>query len=301
MSPQHLSRPPSIGPIISVDRAAELLGTELLGVEARQSGEADVVLADVRWYLDGRSGRAAFEAGHIPGAIFVDLDTDLSDQNQSPTSGRHPFPPAGDFAASMSALGIGDDTIVIAYDDSGGGTAGRLVFMLRIIGRAATLLDGGLRAWPQQAQLGPSAPRRRQSFTAAPWPADRFADAGELGRPSARCVVLDARAADRYQGLNNAVDARPGHIPHALNAPWAANLSPDGTFKTTDELTRHYASLGVQTASSVVCYCGSGVSACNDLLALEHLGVSDTRLFVPSWSGWSADPSRPAALGTGPA
>jgi thiosulfate/3-mercaptopyruvate sulfurtransferase len=191
---------------------------------------------------------------------------------------------------------------VVAYDDSGGGTAGRLVWMLRILGREAALLDGGLRAWPAPLETGPGAVRDPVQVAVHPWPPDRFADHGAVAAAGAapEAVVLDARSAPRFAGDDATIDPRPGHIPGAANAPWAANLDPEtGRFRSAPALRERYAQLGVTDGTDVVCYCGSGVSACADLIALEHIGATRTRLYVPSWSGWSADPARPAATGDG--
>lgn len=258
------------------------------------------VVADARWYLDGRSGRAAFEAGHIPAAVFVDLDGDLTGHGQPPAAGRHPFPTPEAFAAAMGRLGIGDDIPVIAYDDSGGGTAGRLVWMLRVLGHDAGLLDGGLRAWTGDLEQGKGRSPAPATFTVRPWPNDRFAaadDTADFARdPGA--AVLDARTADRYSGETEPIDARAGHIPGAASAPWAANLDPtSGRFRAPAELAAHYAQAGARQGSTVVCYCGSGVSACADLLGLERAGIDDARLYVASWSGWSSDPERQVATG----
>jgi len=268
-----------------------------------------VVLADVRWYLDGRSGADAFRAGHIAGAVFVDMDTDLSDHHQPAVFGRHPMPSPEHFAAAMTRLGISNTTPVVAYDDSGGATAGRLVVMLRSLGHSAALLDGGLRTWPEALATGDADVRHSQSmaqstaqFTARAWPADRFATADEVAAAAARSagapVVLDARSADRFRGDSEPIDPRQGHIPGARNAPWAANVHPDtGRFRDPAELRAHYEALGVNTATGAICYCGSGVSACADVLGIELAGLGVPRLFVASWSGWSSDPTRPAAVG----
>lgn len=268
-----------------------------------------VVLADVRWYLDGRSGADAFRAGHVDGAVFVDMDTDLSDHRQPAVLGRHPMPSPEHFAAAMTRLGIGDTTPVVAYDDSGGATAGRLVVMLRSIGHSAALLDGGLRAWPEVLASGdagghhsPSASKATAQFTARAWPADRFATADEVAAAVARGagapVVLDARSSDRFRGDSEPIDPRQGHIPGARNAPWAANVHPDtGRFREPSALRAHYEALGVDAATGAICYCGSGVSACADVLGIELAGLGVPRLFVASWSGWSSDPARPAAVG----
>jgi thiosulfate/3-mercaptopyruvate sulfurtransferase len=260
---------------------------------------AGLVLADVRWYLDGRSGRDAFTAGHVPGAIFVDLDHDLSRSGPS-TAGRHPFPSPDAFSRAVGALGIGPTNPVVAYDDTGGSSSGRLVWMLRILGRPAALLDGGLGAWPGALETGSGRARTAVSVPAEPWPATRLADHDAVAAAGNRTavVVLDARAPGRYRGEDETIDPRPGHVPGALNAPWAANLDPvTKRFRPPDELRAHYRALGVVEGRDVVCYCGSGVSACVDLLALEAVGIAEGRLFAPSWSGWCADPARPAALG----
>jgi thiosulfate/3-mercaptopyruvate sulfurtransferase len=263
--------------------------------------EGSVVLADVRWYLDGRSGRAAYEAGHLPGAVFVDIEADLSSPGH-PTDGRHPLPAPEHFADAMGRLGLAADDVVVAYDDSGGATAGRLVWMLRVPGRDAALLDGGLVAWDGPVDSGPGAPRRPVTVPAAPWPRDRVAsaDATAAAARFGHAVVVDARSAERYAGTVTVIDPRPGHIPGARNAPWAANLGEDGRFLPSDTLRAKYAALGVEPGTEVIAYCGSGVSACADLLALESIGVTRTRLHPASWSGWSADASRPAATGQEP-
>jgi thiosulfate/3-mercaptopyruvate sulfurtransferase len=260
-------------------------------------GPGGVVVADVRWYLDGRDGRAAYEAGHLPGAVWVDLHHQLAARDAPATEGRHPFPSPEHFASAMGELGVGDDTIVVAYDDTGGLTAGRLVVMLRMLGREAALLDGGLNAWTGEVHQGWVAPEPT-SFTAAPWPGDRLASADDTAALAAGDgVVMDARARDRFTGEVTQIDPLPGHVPGAVNAPWAAVLGPDGRVRSIDELRAHYESLGVRDEVPTVAYCGSGVSACMNIVAMEHAGFTPPRLYVASWSGWSADPQRPAELG----
>jgi thiosulfate/3-mercaptopyruvate sulfurtransferase len=259
----------------------------------------EVVVADVRWYLDGRSGREAFIAAHVPGATFVDLEHDLSTPGE-PTDGRHPLPSPEELAAALGRLGIGEGDVVIAYDDSGGGTASRLVWMLRALGQPAALLDGGLQAWPEPTETGEGVSRPPTTVRPRPWPAHRFAGHEEIATAAEApdAVVLDARSAPRFAGEDASVDRRAGHIPGAGNAPWAGNLDPEtGRFRDAATLRQRFADLGVDEDTEVICYCGSGVSACADLLALERAGVGRTRLYVPSWSGWSADPARPAAQG----
>jgi thiosulfate/3-mercaptopyruvate sulfurtransferase len=259
----------------------------------------DAVLVDVRWYLDGRDGLAAFEAGHIPGARWVDLDHELSDAAAPPTEGRHAFPSPEQFAQAMSRLGVNDDTVVVAYDDSGGGNAARLVVMLRMLGRAAALLDGGLAAWDGPLESGPAGPATPARSTVQEWPPSRFASADETGAAAASgTAVLDARSPERFRGEVVVVDPRPGHVPGARNAPWVAVLDPStGRFRAPDALRRHYAAIGVTDTDDAIAYCGSGVSACMNVLAMELAGLRPPRLFVASWSGWSADPDRPAELG----
>jgi len=266
---------------------------------ARLQADREVVLADVRWSLDGSEGEATYLAGHLPGAVFVDLATILSGPG-APTDGRHPLPDAARFAAGLGGLGIGEDVTVVAYDQSGGASAGRLVWLLRVLGQPAALLDGGLRAW--RGPLEPGAARRLPvTRQVVPWPAARFADADEVARlardPAA--VVVDARAAARYRGEVEPIDPRAGHVPGAVNVPVDDNLAADGRLHDEDALLARWQPTGVFAADEVVAYCGSGVNAALDLLVLEHLGRPGM-LYVGSWSGWSADPDRPAATGTEP-
>jgi thiosulfate/3-mercaptopyruvate sulfurtransferase len=263
----------------------------------------DTAIVDVRWYLDGRDGRAAFEAGHLPGARWVDLDRALAAHDRPPTEGRHPFPSPEAFAAAMSDLGIGDDTTVVAYDDTGGLTAGRLVVMLRMLGHDAAVLDGGLAAWTGPLEVGAAtAPEASAHFTARPWPTHRFAAADDVADLAAGTgVVLDARVRERFTGEQALIDPRPGHVPGARNAPWSAVLDASGRIAAPDALRAHFGALGVTPerveAGGVATYCGSGVSACMNLVALEHAGLGEARLYVASWSGWAADPDRPAETG----
>jgi thiosulfate/3-mercaptopyruvate sulfurtransferase len=255
------------------------------------------VVADVRWYLDGRDGRAAYEAGHLPGAVWVDLDRQLAAHDLPAIEGRHPFPTPDQFGAAMSALGIGNGSVVVAYDDTGGLTAGRLVVMLRMVGVDAAVLDGGLANWGGSVQQGWVEPAPA-TFTAVPWPADRFASADEAAaRAASGDAVLDARSHERFTGAVTQIDPRPGHVPGARNAPWSAVLDGSGRIRPVDELLAHYEQLGVTVDEPAIAYCGSGVSACMNIVALEHAGLPPARLYVASWSGWSADPERPAELG----
>lgn len=274
----------------------------------------EVVVADVRWYLDGRSGRNAYAQGHIPGAVFVDLDRDLS-APPAPSRGRHPLPRPEEFGEAMAALGIGDADLVIAYDDSGGSIAARLWWMLDATGHQAAVLDGGLPAWRSEggaAAAGGRAPRRPleagetrrhpATFTPRPWPAGLLASADDIDRlrVDQEALVIDARAPERYSGASETIDPRAGHIPGARSAPWPGNLDPDsGRFQGRKALRDRYIALGASRAGEVAVYCGSGVTACHDVLALRVAGIP-ARLYVGSWSQWSADENRPTATGDQP-
>ncbi|RPI10981.1 MAG: sulfurtransferase [Actinobacteria bacterium] len=262
---------------------------------------AEVVVCDVRWYLDGRSGRAAYDAGHIPEAVFVDLDRDLASEPGG-TAGRHPLPDPSSFAAAMGRLGISDATTVVAYDDTGGSTAARLVWMLRVLGRHASLLDGGIAAWHSELSTDPVTPEPA-TFTSAAWPEDAIVDADGVAAAVAgeNAVVLDARAGERYRGEVEPIDARAGHVPGARSLPWADVIDPaTGRFRTPDDLRARLADVGITAGTDVIAYCGSGVTSCIDVIAVELAGYEPARLFVSSWSGWSNDPDRRVATGAEP-
>jgi thiosulfate/3-mercaptopyruvate sulfurtransferase len=247
----------------------------------------DVALVDVRYYLDGRSGRDAYEQSHLPSAVWMDLEAVLADP-PSPTRGRHPLPTPERFADGLSRAGIGAGTPVVAYDDQGGPFASRLVWLLRTLGHPAALLDGGLQAWPGALATG-AYDRALASFPQQPWPPEHFAKMDEIPRVG---LLLDARAPERYRGEVEPLDPRAGHIPGARNAPWPANLDATGRFRPAVELRQQFT--GLETP---VVYCGSGVTACHTLLALEVAGVQGARLYPGSWSQWCSDPDRPAELG----
>jgi thiosulfate/3-mercaptopyruvate sulfurtransferase len=265
-----------IDPFVSVDWLHEHSGS--------------VVVADCRWYLDGRSGRAAYDAGHIPGAVFVDLDGALTRHADPAVAGRHPLAEPADFAAAMGALGIADDDTVVAYDDAGGVIAARLVWMLRVSGHAAALLDGGLAAWGGELATAPAV-RAPVAFTASKWPADRIATIDEAAAAADGAVVIDARQRERYLGEPDGVDPRAGHIPGARSVPCRENLDDAGKVLPAAELRARF---GVDDAAEVISYCGSGVTACHNLLAMEQAGLGRGRLFPGSWSQWSRDPARAA-------
>jgi thiosulfate/3-mercaptopyruvate sulfurtransferase len=263
---------------------------------ARHLDDPAVVIADVRWYLQGRRGADTYAEGHLPGAAFVDLDRELA-ADRGP--GRHPLPDAARFAATLSRLGVTRDSIVVAYDDAGGAIAARLWWLLRYFGLPiGRVLDGGLPAWVAEGRpLTKDVPARAPAppLDLTPHP-EMVVDADAVAALPASAVVLDARAPERYEGRTEPVDARPGHIPGARNAPFAGNLA-NGRFLAPDALRARYAALGALDAPTVVAYCGSGVTACHDLLALSLAGRPDARLYEGSWSDWARDPRRPAATG----
>jgi thiosulfate/3-mercaptopyruvate sulfurtransferase len=259
----------------------------------------DAAIVDVRWYLDGRSGRGAYEQGHIPGAHFLDIDTDLS-APPSERAGRHPLPAPDTFARALGRIGIDDRRLVVAYDDTGESTAARLWWLLRAIGQPAAVLDGGIATWTSGLSSDP--PAARAVLRAPnPWPAADFVDADEVAAAAGGdIVVLDARSAARYRAGDPTVDRRPGHVPGARSAPWTENLDPTtGRFFDAATLRERYRRLGVDARTRTIAYCGSGVTACHDLLALELAGFSHTALYPGSWSAWAADEDRPAETGPG--
>jgi thiosulfate/3-mercaptopyruvate sulfurtransferase len=260
-------------------------------------GDADLVVADVRWYLDGRSGRAAYESGHLPGSVFVDLDRELSAKGAS-TEGRHPLPSPESFAEVLGRHGIRSHDAVVAYDDTGGGSAARLVWMLRRLGQPAALLDGGLGAWLGPLEGGVGIERPPCAVAPRPWPAAALAGVEEVASLAPGVVLVDARAPERFRGEIEPVDPRPGHVPGARNLPWTSVLDPwSGRFGPVEFLRARFAAVGVEAGTPVIASCGSGVSACALLLAHEHAGLGEARLFVASYSGWSNDPQRPVVAG----
>jgi thiosulfate/3-mercaptopyruvate sulfurtransferase len=263
-------------------------------------GMPSLIVADVRW-VPGGSATEAFERGHIPGAILLDADTDLAGKPFTQGPGRHPLPSPEAFASTMSRAGIGDDTTVIAYDDNSGSYAARLWWMLDALGQPAVgVLDGALAAWGGPVETGPAKQREPATFTAKPWPRELIADAGDVADAirDANAVVLDARAPERYRGDVEPIDPVAGHIPGARSAPWAGNLDPTtGRFLDPDALRKRYEALGIDDAHHAIAQCGSGLTACHDVLALRLAGLGNVRLYEGSWSDWVNDPSRPVATG----
>ncbi len=258
----------------------------------------DVRVIDLRWYLSGKGAAEAYAKGHIPGAVRIDLDQDIT-ARKGP--GRHPMPGGGQLERAMRRAGVGPDTRVVVYDDAGGSIAARLWFLLRYFGHErVAVLDGELPAWTALGgALSTEEPEVPEgSFTAGPPDGDAVLDKERVRALSetGEGVLIDARAAERYRGETEPIDARPGHIPGAVNAPWAGNLE-HGVFRTPEALRARYVSLGATGDREVVVYCGSGVTACHDLLAMNLAGLPPAKLYEGSWSDWASDPSLPAATG----
>lgn len=276
---------------------------------ALASGAPPVVL-DVRWQLGDPNGREYYRVGHIPGAVFADLDTELA-APPSPRSGRHPLPDPEALQAAARRWGISAGRAVVVYDDNGNTAAARAWWLLRWAGVAdVTILDGALAAW-QGAGLRLEAgdpedvPPGDITLTPGALPVLDADEAAELARKG---LLLDARAAERYRGETEPVDPRAGHIPGALSAPTGDNLTTAGAFLPPAELRARFASLGTALADPadpaapvvpVGVYCGSGVTAAHQIAALAIAGI-DAALFPGSWSAWSADPARPAVTGPHP-
>lgn len=275
----------------------------LIGVEelvAALSTRQPPVLLDVRWRLGGPPGQAEYQAGHLPGAHYVDLDRELAGPPGS--AGRHPLPPAGIFAAAMGRCGVQAGVEVVVYDDADGVAAARCWWLLRWFGhRKVRVLDGGYRAWRTAGQPTETGQPPATGDPAAYQPESGgmpVLDAVGAAALARSGLLLDARAAGRYRGEVEPVDPVAGHIPGAVNAPVADLLDAAGRLASPAELASHFATLGATPTARVGVYCGSGVTAAYQVLALETVGIQ-AALYPGSWSEWVADPDRPVA--TGPA
>jgi len=264
-----------------------LVTTAWLRERLSAANGAAVRVVDCRFVL-GRPGAAEelWREGHIPGAAFLDVDRDLS--SPPGAAGRHPLPSAEAFETAARRAGIGRDTLVVAYDEAAEGGAARLWWLLRHLGHEdVTVLDGGLRAWRGEGgelRAGEEA-IEPGDFEARPRTADT-ADAAELAADGAEPVLLDARAPERFRGEVEPIDPVAGHIPGAVNLPFA-ELAPDGRFLSPPELRARFEAAGVRSGDDAVAYCGSGVTACVVALAAEVAGIGQTRLYPGSWSEWS--------------
>lgn len=271
---------------------------------ARHLGDPDWVVVDCRFNLqEPAAGRRMYGEGHIPGAYFADLDQDLAGPRQ-PHLGRHPLPEIPQLERLFSGMGIGPATRVVAYDDSGGALAARLWWLLRYVGHThVSLLDGGLPAWRKaglpETRLVPEL--RTGAFHARPGSMPVLHTAEVEQRLGEGCLaLLDMRARDRYLGRTEPIDPVAGHVPGALSAPFSENLGPDGRFRPPEELKKHYDTLlATLPGRTVACMCGSGVTACHGLFALELAGLSGAHLYAGSWSEWIRSPDRPVAREAG--
>lgn len=263
--------------------------------------DPDVRIADVRWSLTGPPGAERYADGHLPGAVFLDAEDELSSPGEGP--GRHPVPSADKLARILGERGIGDEHAVVAYDDAGGSSAARLWWLFRHYGHdgRCAVLDGGIAAWTDAGLPLSTDPVRHPPARWTPGATrDDLVDTATveaaLGGPA---LLLDARAAERYRGETEPIDPRAGHIPGAVSLPWSGNLGADGRFLSADELRARYAAVGAGERPTIA-YCGSSLSATHDLLAMELAGIDGAQLYEGSWSHWSSDPERPAATGAQP-
>ena len=261
------------------------------------------VIVDCRFSLkDTKKGRKAYQTSHLPNAIYAHLDEDLSGPIVPGETGRHPLPDVDAFAAWLSAMGINNTTQVVAYDDLGGPIAARLWWMLRWLGHtSAAVLDGGWQAWTQKgypvtSEIPASTPR---VFSPTP-------DSGLVAtintiqnRSDSTSALIDARASTRFAGINEPIDPVAGHIPGALSFPFKENLEDTGHFKSPAALQHRFKALLQDTPDKqIICYCGSGVTAAHNVLALTHAGVNNVAMYPGSWSEWILDPQRPVGTGS---
>jgi thiosulfate/3-mercaptopyruvate sulfurtransferase len=284
--------------LIQVPELAGLLAVTAEDPADRLAAQRRLTVLDVRWRLGGPPGRELYDAAHIPGAAFVDLDLDLAAPPGE--GGRHPMPAAADFEQAMRRAGVSDERPVVVYDDADSTAAARAWWLLRYFGHPSVLvLDGGFRAWtaagypvepPSQAYHGAIG-----DFTARPGHLDLL-DADGAASVARSGLLLDARAGERFRGEAEHVDPVAGHIPGAVSAPTAENVNPDGTFRSPSDLAARFTALGANGDRPVAAYCGSGVTAAHEVLALTLAGLP-AALYVGSWSNWITDPARPIAVG----
>lgn len=278
-----------LSPLIDVAELEERL------TASRRSATPNPTVLDVRYRTGAPHGAQQYAAGHVPGAVYVDLDTDLA--GPAGEGGRHPLPDAEAFVAAMRKVGVGAGPVVL-YDDWSGRAAARCWWLLRHHGhRDVRVLDGGWSAWcaaggEVEVTATAERPGTVGDFVASAGPT-RVVAAEEAARVA---VLVDARAPERYAGEVETLDAVAGHVPGARNVPTEANLGPDGRFRAAADLRTTYAAVGARAGADVAVYCGSGVTACHDLLALEVAGVP-AALYAGSWSEWVRDPDRPVATG----
>ncbi len=280
----------SISPLIGVDELHQRLGDDELRI------------FDCRFSLQDPSlGERQYREGHVPGADYADLDRHLADLTIA-HRGRHPLPDRETFIRWLESRGVGDNNTVVCYDDAGGAIAARLWWMAGWVGLAARVLDGGLSAWHGHGlPLRTDEPRHVAARITRRDPGRDESDVGEVMNVATGvgdAVLIDARDASRYAGEKEPLDPVAGHVPGALNAPFAGNLDTDRCYLPPDRLRERFENLaGGRDPSKVIHMCGSGVTACHNLLAMEVAGLSGSRLFPGSWSEWVDDRDRPVATG----
>jgi thiosulfate/3-mercaptopyruvate sulfurtransferase len=265
--------------------------------------DADVRVVDARFALgQPDAGMGAYRAGHVPGAVFLDLERDLSSPvRPDKKGGRHPLPDPDVLAAKLGALGIGDDHLVIAYDDPSTGQgfyAAHLWWLLRYLGHdRVAVLDGGLPAWTNAGgRLEIDVPEHPRLIFTPRVRNEMIVNADFVASRDSSTALIDSRAAARYRGEVEPIDPKAGHIPGAINRDWSAGIGPDGRWKSGDEQRARFDGL----ERDLIVYCGSGVSAIGNLLALEIAGRTNVRLYAGSWSDWISESSRPVAIGDDP-
>ncbi|MFB7171402.1 sulfurtransferase [Streptomyces sp. NPDC056254] len=263
------------------------------------AGPRPPVLLDVRWQLGGPDQRPAYEAGHLPGAVYVDLDRELA--GPAGSGGRHPLPDTEAFGAAMRRAGVSAEVPVVVYDGGQGWAAARAWWLLRWTGHPnVRVLDGGLAAWTESGGALTAERVIPLEGDFKPNPGVRgLLDADAAARRAREGVLLDARAGERYRGEVEPIDPVGGHIPGALSAPTTENVGPDGRFLPADALRSRFEALGATQGTPVGVYCGSGVSGAHEVLALEVAGI-ESDLYAGSWSHWCTDPARPVATGPEP-
>jgi thiosulfate/3-mercaptopyruvate sulfurtransferase len=279
--------------------------TSLISSETLRSHLDDPawVIVDCRFWLpEPERGPQEYRQAHIPGAVYANLDRDLSSPPVKGRTGRHPLPEIPRLVQALGSWGIGPGTQVVAYDDLDGSIAGRLWWLLRWLGHTqAAVLDGGWQSWLQAGEAVRSGQERRPAAVFTPNPQPRLLASAEevrqrAGQPD--FLLIDARAPERYRGEVEPYDPVAGHIPGAISLHFKHNLQADGRFLPSETLRQLYqALLGERPVENLVAYCGSGINATHILLALEHAGLGNGRIYAGSWSDWVTDPSRPVARG----
>jgi len=248
-------------------------------------------VCDLRWYLDGRSGREAFLQGHIPGAVFVDLEQVCCEQTADSSRGRHPFASPGAFVNAIASHGVNRESVVVVYDDQCGSVAARLWFMLDCLGVCSWILDGGVQAWNGRLEPGWSDPIGVEPWEPPfkTWPTDKVVDTQtvRLLIEQGERTIFDARGKERYLGEIEPVDRVAGHIPTAVSLPWTDLVTESGVVNATEVCSRFQ-----DFEDSPVVSCGSGVTACFLAAVRRHGGLGDAAVYEGSYSGWSADPAR---------